>query len=141
GPDRAKVTLVLEDGTEYTRRGALLFTDITVDQSTGSVTVRALFPNPDGILLPGMFVRARVEEGVRDAFLVPQVGVTHDPQGHATALVVGSDGKVAVRRLQLAGTHGDRWIVESGLEDGDRVIVGGAQRVQPGAAVQIAQAN
>jgi membrane fusion protein (multidrug efflux system) len=141
GPDQAKVTLVLEDGTEYAHRGALMFTDITVDQSTGSVTVRALFPNPDGVLLPGMFVRARVEEGVRDAFLVPQVGVTHDPQGHATALVVGPDDKVAPRKLVLAGTRGDQWIVESGLEDGDRVIVGGAQRVQPGAAVRIAQAK
>jgi membrane fusion protein, multidrug efflux system len=141
GRDQAKVTLVLEDGTQYSRPGSLQFTDITVDPSTGSVTVRALFANPDGVLLPGMFVRARVEEGVRDAFLVPQVGVSHDPQGHASALVVGPDGKVAARKLQLAGTHGDRWIVESGLEDGDRVIVGGAQRVQPGAAVQIAQAN
>jgi membrane fusion protein (multidrug efflux system) len=139
GPDQAKVTLVLEDGTEYAHGGALMFTDITVDQSTGSVTVRALFPNPDGVLLPGMFVRARVEEGVRDAFLVPQVGITHDPQGHATALVVGPDNKVAARKLVLAGTRGDRWIVESGLEDGDRVIVGGAQRAQPGATVQIAQ--
>ena len=141
GRDQAKVTLVLEDGTQYSRPGSLQFTDITVDPSTGSVTVRALFANPDGVLLPGMFVRARVEEGVRDAFLVPQVGVSHDPQGHASALVVGPDGKVAARKLQLAGTHGDRWIVESGLEDGDRVIVGGAQRVQPGAAVQVAQAN
>ena len=141
GRDQAKVTLVLEDGTQYSRPGSLQFTDITVDPSTGSVTVRALFANPDGVLLPGMFVRARVEEGVRDAFLVPQVGVSHDPQGHATALVVGPDGKVAARKLQLAGTHGDQWVVESGLEDGDRVIVGGAQRVQPGAAVQVAQAK
>ena len=142
GPDQAKVTLLLEDGTEYAHPGSLQFTDITVDPSTGTVTVRALFPNPDGVLLPGMFVRARIDEGVRDnAFLVPQVGVSHDPQGKATALVVGSDSKVAVRALTLAGTRGDQWIVESGLEDGDRVIVGGLQRVRPGATVQLAAAK
>jgi len=142
GQGRAKVTLVLEDGTEYPHPGLLQFTDITVDQSTGSVTVRALFPNPESVLLPGMFVRARIEEGERqNAFLVPQVGVTHDPQGNATALVVGPDNKVTPRTLTLAGTRGDRWIVESGLEDGDRVIVGGLQRVQPGAPVQVVEAG
>ena len=140
GAAAAKVTLLLEDGTQYSRGGTLQFTDITVDQSTGSVTVRVLFPNPDGVLLPGMFVRARIEEGVREnAFLVPQVGVTHDPQGKATALVVGRDDKVTVRSLRLAGTKGDQWIVEGGLQDGDRVIVAGLQRVQPGAGVQIAK--
>jgi len=140
GAGQAKVTLLLEDGTPYGQPGTLQFTDITVDASTGSVTVRALFPNPDGVLLPGMFVRARIEQGVRDnAFLVPQVGVTHDPQGKATALVIGPDGKVAARSLRLAGTQGDQWIVEQGLEEGDRVIVGGLQRVQPGAAVQVAK--
>ncbi len=139
GPGQAKVTLLLEDGTEYGRPGTLQFTDITVDPSTGTVTVRALFPNPDGVLLPGMFVRARIEEGVRDnAFLVPQVGVTHDPQGKASALVVGPDNKVAVRALTLAGTRGDQWIVESGLEDDARVIVGGLQRARPGATVELA---
>ena len=140
GPGQAKVLLLLEDGTQYSRPGTLQFTDITVDPSTGSVTVRVLFPNPDGVLLPGMFVRARIEEGVRDgAILVPQVGVTHDSQGNATALVVAADGKVALRKLQLAGTQGDQWVVEGGLEDGERVIVGGVQRVQPGATVQIAR--
>jgi membrane fusion protein (multidrug efflux system) len=142
GPDRAKVTLVLEDGSQYGRAGALQFTDITVDPTTGSVTLRALFPNPDSVLLPGMFVRARVEEGVRqNAFLVPQVGVTHDAQGKATALVVGPDNKAALRPLQLAGTQGDQWIVEGGLQDGDRVIVAGVQRVQPGAMVQAVEAQ
>jgi membrane fusion protein (multidrug efflux system) len=142
GPGQAKVTVVLEDGTEYSRPGSLQFTDITVDQSTGSVTVRAIFPNPDSVLLPGMFVRARVEEGVREnAFLVPQVGVTHDQQGHATALVVGPDNKVALRTLELAGTQGDQWIVEGGLEDGDRVIVAGVQRAQSGATVQAVEAQ
>jgi membrane fusion protein (multidrug efflux system) len=140
GAEQAKVMLLLEDGTQYARAGTLQFTDITVDPSTGSVTVRALFPNPDGVLLPGMFVRARIDEGVRDnAILVPQAGVTHDQQGRATALVVGPDNKVALRTLQLAGTSGEQWIVEAGLEDGERVIVSGVQRVQPGAAVQIAQ--
>ncbi len=87
---------MLEDGTPYPIAGSLQFTDITVDQNTGSVTVRAMFPNPDHVLLPGMFVRARIEEGVDDnALLVPQVGVTHDPQGQATTLVVGPDNKVA----------------------------------------------
>ena len=106
GPDQAKVTLLLEDGTQYRRAGTLQFTDITVDPGTGSVTVRAIFPNPRFVLLPGMFVRARIEEGVNEnAILVPQVGVTHDPKGQATALVVGADDKVAVRTLQLRGTR------------------------------------
>lgn len=139
GVERAKVTLMLEDGSEYPQAGTLEFTDITVDPSTGSVTARAMFPNPDGVLLPGMFVRARIEQGTRnDVFLVPQIGVTHDPQGNATALAVGADNKVAVRKLTLAGTRDDRWIVASGLDDGDRVIVGGEQRAIPGAQVQIA---
>lgn len=137
GPDQAKVTLTLEDGTQYPVPGTLQFSDITVDQGTGSVAVRAMFPNPHLILLPGMFVRARIEAGVTDsAILVPQVGVTHDPQGRATALIVGGDNKVAARTLQLKGTRGSQWIVEGGLADGDRVIVAGVQRAQPGAAVQ-----
>ena len=141
-PGATKVTLLLEDGSVYPVPGELQFTDITVDPSTGSVTLRALFPNPDGVLLPGMFVRARIEEGVRDgAMLVPQVGVSHNPQGQATALVVGADNKVAARTLQLAGTRGDQWIVVGGLDEGDRVIVGGVQRVQPGAVVQAAEAG
>ena len=122
--------------------GSLQFTDITVDQGTGSVTVRAIFPNPRFVLLPGMFVRARIEEGVNEnAFLVPQVGVTHDPKGQATALVVGPDNKVALRTLQLRGTRGDQWIVEGGLDDGDRVIVAGVQKVQPGAVVQAVESQ
>jgi membrane fusion protein (multidrug efflux system) len=137
GPDQAKATLLLEDGREYGEKGTLQFTDVTVDQGTGSVTVRAIFPNPRGVLLPGMFVRARIEEGVNEnAFLVPQAGVTHDPKGQATALVVGPDNKVTLRTLQLGGTRGTQWTVESGLNDGDRVIVGGVQKVQPGAVVQ-----
>jgi membrane fusion protein (multidrug efflux system) len=141
GPGQAKVTLILEDGTPYGAAGQLQFTDITVNQATGSVTVRAIFPNPHFILLPGMFVRARIEEGVADnAILVPQVGVTHNPQGQATALVVGPDNKVATRTLQLKGTFGNQWIAESGLTEGDRVIVAGLQKVQPGAVVQATEA-
>src|ERR1700676_445417 len=142
GPDQAKVTLVLEDGTQYPLPGSLQFTDITVDQGTGSVTLRAIFPNPRFVLLPGMFVRARIEEGVKeDAFLVPQVGVTHYPKGQATALVVGPDSKVTVHTLQLRGTSGNQWIVDGGLEDGDRVIVAGVQKVQPGAVVQAVESQ
>jgi membrane fusion protein (multidrug efflux system) len=142
GPDQAKITLALEDGTQYPLLGSLQFTDITVDPGTGSVTVRAIFPNPRFVLLPGMFVRARIEEGVTEnAFLVPQVGVTHNPQGQATALVVGTDSKVAVHTLQLRGTSGSQWIVESGLSDGDRIIVAGLQKVQPGAVVQATEAQ
>ncbi len=137
GPEQAKVTLLLEDGRQYPQTGFLQFTDITVDQGTGSVTVRAIFPNPRGVLLPGMFVRARIEEGVSEnAILVPQVGVTHDPTGHAIALVVGSDNKVAMHTLQLRSTSGNQWIVDGGLNDGDRVIVAGVQKVQPGVVVQ-----
>ena len=141
GPDQAKVTLLLEDGTTYPLTGSLVATDVTVDPTTGTVTVRALFRNPNAVLLPGMFARARVEEGVTEnAVLAPQAGVTHDPKGQATALVVGADNKVAMRSLQLRGTHGDQWIVEAGLEDGDRVIVGGLQKVQPGAIVVASEA-
>jgi membrane fusion protein, multidrug efflux system len=142
GPNQAKVTLLLEDGTQYPVPGSLQFTDITVDQGTGSVTMRAIFPNARFVLLPGMFVRARIEEGVNeDAILVPQVGVTHDPKGQATALVVGTDNKVAVRPLQLKGTSGNQWIVAGGLADGDRVIVDGVQKVQAGASVQAVESQ
>jgi membrane fusion protein (multidrug efflux system) len=142
GPNQAKVTLLLEDGTQYPLPGSLQFTDITVDQSTGSVTIRAIFPNPRFVLLPGMFVRARIEEGVKeDAFLVPQVGVTHDPSGKATALVVGPDDKVTAHTLQLRGTSSDQWIVEGGLEDGDRVIVAGIQKAKSGTAVKALEAQ
>jgi len=141
GPDQAKITLLLEDGTQYPEMGSLQFSDITVDQSTGSVTVRAIFPNPHATLLPGMFVRARIDEGNENAMLVPQVGVTHDPKGQATALIVGADDKVATRTLQLRATSGDDWIVEGGLNDGDRVIVAGVQKVQPGALVKAVESQ
>jgi membrane fusion protein (multidrug efflux system) len=142
GPDAAKVTLLLEDGTQYPLTGKLQFTDITVDPGTGSVTVRAVFPNPDYVLLPGMFVRARLEEGVNaQAMLVPQQGVTRNPQGQATALVVGADQKVALRPIQATRTLGSNWVVEGGLTPGDRVIVAGVQKVQPGATVRAVEAK
>jgi membrane fusion protein (multidrug efflux system) len=137
GSDQAKVTLTLEDGTKYPAMGALQFTDITVDPGTGSVTLRAVFPNPDHVLLPGMFVRASIEEGVNDnALLVPQQGVTHDPSGHATALVVGPDNKVELRIIQATRTLGDQWVVQGGLNEGERVIVAGVQKAQPGILVR-----
>jgi membrane fusion protein (multidrug efflux system) len=135
--DQARVTLTLEDGAPYPAAGKLQFTDITVDPGTGSVTVRAVFPNPDHVLLPGMFVRASIEQGVNDqALLVPQTGVTHNPQGQATALVVGTDGKVELRTIQASRTSGANWVVDGGLKDGERVIVSGVQKVQPGMAVR-----
>jgi membrane fusion protein (multidrug efflux system) len=137
GPDQAKVTVFLEDGTQYPVQGALQFSDITVDQNTGSVTVRAIVPNPNSVLLPGMFVRARVDEGVDDnALLVPQTAVTHNPQGQATTLVVGADNKVALRTIQATRTVGANWVVDGGLKEGEKVIVSGVQKVQPGALVR-----
>jgi membrane fusion protein (multidrug efflux system) len=137
GQNAAKVTLILEDGREYSQKGALQFSDVTVDQSTGSVTLRAVFPNPDRVLLPGMFVQARVEKGIDEhAFLVPQVGVSHDQKGRPNALVIDPDNKVVVRSLVTAGTYGTDWIVDSGLKPGDRVIVQGTEKVRPGMTVK-----
>jgi membrane fusion protein, multidrug efflux system len=134
---RTPVSLRLEDATDYARAGTLQFSEVTVDESTGSVTMRALFPNPDRILLPGMFVRERIEEGVRmGALLVPQQGVSHNDKGDATALVVGSDDTVALRVLKTDRAIGDRWLVSAGLQAGDRVVVEGLQLVKPGAKVQ-----
>jgi membrane fusion protein, multidrug efflux system len=137
GPDAAKVTLILEDGRTYPEQGKLQFTDVTVDQGTGSVTVRAIFQNKDHVLLPGMFVRARIDEGVNDkAIVVPQTGITHDPKGQPTALVVDEHDKVAVRPLVTGATYGSNWVVESGLNPGDRVIVLGTDKVRPGMTVK-----
>lgn len=141
GGNGARVILLLEDGTQYPLAGKLEFTDITVDPNTGSVTVRAVFPNHNHVLLPGMFVRARIEEGLNDsAMLVPQVGVTHDARGQATALVVDQDNKVAQRVLQASRTLGDAWVVESGLAEGERVIVAGVQKAPPGTTVRAVEA-
>ncbi len=141
GNNRAKVILTLEDGTAYPVSGTLQFSDITVDPGTGSVTVRAVFPNPKHVLLPGMFVRAQLTEGVNDrAILVPEVGVTHDQKGQATALVVGADNKVALRSLVTTRTQGDAWVVDGGLQPGERVIVSGLQKIQPGMTVKAVDA-
>lgn len=137
-PEAAKVRLVLEDDSPYPLDGTLSFSDVTVEQGTGSVTLRTVFPNPDQVLLPGMYVRAIVEEGVKDAaLLVPQQGVTRDAAGNATALVVGAGDTVERRTLTISRAIGDNWLVEEGLTAGDRVIVEGLQKVRPGAAVRV----
>ncbi|MGZ5198541.1 MAG: efflux RND transporter periplasmic adaptor subunit [Telluria sp.] len=142
GPGGATVNIILEDGTQYPLPGRLEFTDITVDPGTGSVTLRVIVPNPDHLLLPGMFMRARVEEGtVEDAVLVPQVGVSHTPQGQAAVLLVGPDGKVVQRTVQASRTLGSDWVVTGGLQAGENVIVSGLQRAQPGTQVRVVQAH
>lgn len=131
---RANVKLILEDGTEYAQPGELQFSDVSVDPGTGMVTLRAVFPNPGQQLLPGMYVRAILEEGVREqAILVPQQGVTRDSKGNATALLVNAEGKVESRALTATRTIGDKWLVDAGIEAGERVIVEGVQKVRPGA--------
>jgi len=131
------VAIVLEDGSRYAHDGALEFSDVSVDPGTGSYLLRIKVPNPDRTLLPGMYVRALVGNGVRpQGLLVPQQGIARDPRGNATALVVGKDGKVENRVVQASRTIGDKWLVDGGLVAGDRVIVEGLQKVQPGMPVQ-----
>ena len=133
---RAKVKLVTNDGVAYKQEGTLEFSEVTVDQSTGSITLRAVFPNPEKSLLPGMFVRAELEEGVNPvAILVPQQGITRTPRGAASALIVGKDNKVEVRELTTGAAIGNKWLVTAGLQDGDRVIISGLQKVKPGIQV------
>ncbi len=130
------VGLVLEDGSRYPLDGTLQFSDVTVDQSTGAVTVRALFPNPKNELLPGMYVRALVTEAMEDhALLVPQQAVTRDSTGQAIAYIVGQDDKLETRVLTLGRAIGDQWLVHRGLAPGERLIVDGAQKATPGALV------
>jgi membrane fusion protein (multidrug efflux system) len=130
------VKLLLEDGTPYPLEGSLQFQDVTVDPTTGSVTVRMVFPNPDHVLLPGMFVRAIVEEGIDEqAILAPQQGVSRDVKGNPTAWVVSSAEQVEQRQLEVSRAIGDCWLVTSGLSAGDRIIVEGLQKVRPGATV------
>ena len=136
GQGKARVRLVTGDGRTYPQDGSLQFTDVTVDAGTGSVALRALFPNPKGELLPGMFVRALLDEGINPkALLVPQVGVTRDQKGLPVALVVGADKKVERRTLVTERAVGDAWLVTSGVAAGDQVIVEGLQKVRPGAVV------
>src|SRR3984893_8131388 len=132
-----QVQLRLEDGTDYGHTGTLEASDVTVDVGTGSVTLRALMPNPERVLLPGMFVREQLEEGSQQAaLLVPQQGVSHNQKGEATALVVGPDNTVELRTLQTDRAVGDKWVVTAGLKPGDRVIVDGLQLARPGSKVQ-----
>lgn len=136
GDNQAEVHLLLEDGTHYGLTGKLQFVEVSVDQTTGSVTLRALFPNPDKLLLPGMFVREQIEEGRRNqVLLVPQLAITHDQKGDPTALVVGPDSKVELRTLTTDRAMGDKWLVTGGLQAGDRVIVEGLQFAKPGSTV------
>ncbi|EAA5227070.1 multidrug efflux pump subunit AcrA [Salmonella enterica subsp. diarizonae] len=135
---KAKVDLVTSDGIKFPQSGTLEFSDVTVDQTTGSITLRAIFPNPDHTLLPGMFVRARLQEGTKPtALLVPQQGVTRTPRGDATVLVVGADNKVETRQIVANQAIGDKWLVTDGLKAGDRVVVSGLQKVRPGAQVKV----
>jgi len=137
GDHEAPVRLVLEDGSAYGQVGRLQVSGAVVDRNTGSVTLRALVPNSDGILMPGMYVRAQLETGVADqAMLIPQQGITRTPSGEASALVVGRDNKVERRALTVDRVVGNRWQVTSGLKAGDLVIVDGLQRIRVGAVVQ-----
>ncbi|MBE0504302.1 MAG: efflux RND transporter periplasmic adaptor subunit [Desulfuromonadales bacterium] len=133
----ARVKLVLEDGTPYPLTGTLKFSEVSVDPGTGSVTLRTLFPNPEQLLLPGMFVRAVLEEGNNAAaLLVPQRGVTRSPVGKPMVFVVGAEEKVEARTIKVLRTVGDDWLVEEGLSSGDRVILEGIQRARPGTVVK-----
>lgn len=132
-----KVSLILEDGSAYPHTGRLAFSEVSVERSTGTVTLRATFPNPDHVLLPGMFVRALVEEGVRpEAILVPQPAVQRDRRGKPYALVLAADGSVEQRELETSRALHDRWLVDAGLEPGERLIVDGLQMVKPGAKAE-----
>ncbi|MGC2064420.1 MAG: efflux RND transporter periplasmic adaptor subunit [Thermodesulfovibrionales bacterium] len=139
---QSKVRLILEDGTPYPLEGMLKFSEVSVDQSTGSITLRTVFPNPKHILLPGMYVRAVLEEGVNDkAILVPQQGVTRNPAGSAMVMVVGAEEKVEPRVVKVVRTVGDSWLVGEGLKPGDRVILEGLQKARPGTAVKTVLMN
>lgn len=135
------VGIVLDNDTRYSHDGKLTFADASVDPRTESVALRVVVPNPEGLLMPGMYVRARFENITRqDALLVPQRAIARDPKGNATAMIVGKDGTVASRTVVVSSTIGDNWLVESGLVAGDRVIVEGLQKVRPGAAVEAVEA-
>ena len=135
------VRIELEDGTRFANQGRLDFYDVTVDPETGSFSMRISVPNPGAILLPGMYVRAEVGNGVRrQALMVPQQGVTRNPKGEATAMVVGPDNKVALRQIKVNRAIGNAWLIDGGLAAGERVIVEGVQKVRPGGAAAPAEA-
>lgn len=133
---KANVTLLMQNGSSYAQPGTLEFSDVTVDETTGSITLRAIFPNPNHVLLPGMFVRARLDEGTNpSALLIPQQAVTRTPTGQATVMVVGADNKVESRTVTATQAIGDKWLVTDGVKAGERVISTGLQRAKPGAQV------
>ncbi|KLU16852.1 MULTISPECIES: efflux RND transporter periplasmic adaptor subunit [Xenorhabdus] len=134
---KTKIHLITDTGQEYSQEGYLEFSDVTVDETTGSITMRAVFPNPNEELLPGMFVRTKLEEGVRkNAVLVPQQAVTRTPRGQATTLIVDKDDKVELRNINATQAIGNKWLVAEGLKAGDRVIVTGLQKIAPGITVK-----
>lgn len=138
----SEVRIALEDGNAYPLPGQLQFSDVTVEPGTGSFLLRVLVPNPKGLLLPGMYVHATISEGVLNtALLAPQRGITRDPKGNATAMVIGKDGKVELRNVVTARAVGDQWLVASGLAPGERVIVEGLQKIQPGMVVQATESG
>ena len=138
GQSRQEVKLIMDDGTEYPLKGTMQFQDISVDPTTGSVILRIVFPNPDHILMPGMFVRAAVQEGIhKNAILVPQQAVSRDPKGSPLVLIVDKDGKVQQKPLTIDRAIGNEWLVSSGLEPGDRVVVEGLAKVKPGIPVKV----
>jgi membrane fusion protein (multidrug efflux system) len=142
GANQAAVTLKLDDGTDYPTAGRLQFTEVTVDQSTGTVLLRAIFPNPDHVLLPGLYVREELREGSDpQALLVPQQAVGRNPHGDATVLLVGPGNRAVEQVIQTERAIGDQWLVSGGLKAGDRVIVDGLQLVHPGAPVQPVEAG
>jgi membrane fusion protein (multidrug efflux system) len=142
GPSVSGIKLKLEDGSDYPLEGKLELTDVTVDQTTGSVTLRAIFPNPDNILLPGMYVRATVPEGINPSgLLVPQQGVTRDQKGQPTVMIVDGDGKAQSQTIEATTVIADKWLVTSGLKAGDKVIVEGLQKAKPGTKVNIVPAG
>ncbi len=137
GDGAAKVSLLLEDGSTYPLQGHLAFSDVTVDQNTGSITLRAVFPNPNAELLPGMYVRAVLQEGVKEqGMLVPQQAVSRNGAGKPTAFVVGADQKLQLRVLETDRAVGDQWLVRSGLKPGEQVVVEGASRARDGIVVK-----
>ncbi|GAA4212951.1 efflux RND transporter periplasmic adaptor subunit [Sphingomonas endophytica] len=142
GGTAARVRLRLEDGSVYPIEGKLQFADVSVDPNTGTQTIRALFPNPKGLLLPGMYVRAELVEGTKsNAILVPQRAVTRDERGNPTALVVGADGKLQPRQLTAPRTIGENWLVTAGLNPGDKVVMEGAMMLRPGMPVKAVPYN
>ncbi|XPF92873.1 efflux RND transporter periplasmic adaptor subunit [Colwellia sp. RE-S-Sl-9] len=139
---QSDVELIMEDGSIYSHKGTLQFSEVTVDPSTGSVTLRAEFPNPEKLLLPGMYARASIVEGVKaNAILVPQRGVSRNSKGEPTAMVVSKENTVESRVLKIDRSIGANWLVTSGLKEGDRLIVEGLQKIRPGAPVQITEVN